>query len=152
MGVQVTFDPNAFLAQFTEFNYLTPAAVTGWNGIAQQYCRNDGLGPVESATTQTALLNLMTAHIIKLFAPQSNGTANPGLVGRISSASEGSVSVSAEYMPATPGSAWYNQTSYGAAFYQLTKPYRSALLVRGPRRSFEPWPGIGGIAGNRGVF
>jgi hypothetical protein len=83
------------------------------------------------------LLNLLTAHICQLRQPL-NGQPSSPLVGRISEATEGSVTVKAE-MIAAPGSAqWYNQTKYGAQYWQMTLPFRSARYYAGPRRVFTP--------------
>jgi len=69
------------------------------------------------------LLYLLTAHVAALSYGE-NGQGPRPLVGRISSATEGSVSVSAEYNVA-PGSAqWYAQTGYGAQYWEATAKYR----------------------------
>ena len=136
--------------------------------LATTFCRNDGGGPVgagvggcgglfsffSSPTTsaaatqlQTNMLNLLTAHLAQLFAPLPTGQPASGLVGRITSASEGSVSVSAEF-PASPAAAWFLQTAYGAAFWQMSAPFRTARYLPGPQRVNNPWPiygrGFGG--------
>jgi hypothetical protein len=93
--------------------------------------------PVQDIAQRTMLLNLLTAHICQLRQPL-NGQPSSPLVGRISEATEGSVTVKAE-MIAAPGSAqWYNQTKYGAQYWQMTLPFRSARYATGPRRSFMP--------------
>jgi hypothetical protein len=75
---------------------------------------------VADAAVRSVLLNMLTAHIAALNSPGASG-----VVGRVSSASEGSVSVSAEL--AVPGSAaWFAQTRYGIAFWQATAQYRTA--------------------------
>jgi hypothetical protein len=72
---------------------------------------------------RSMLLNMLTAHIAALNAV-INGQASSSIVGRVTSASEGSVSVSADYQ--APGSAaWFAQTKYGAAYWQATSAYRS---------------------------
>lgn len=55
---------------------------------------------------------------------------NSGLVGRISSATEGSVSISSEY-PSGSGALeqWLKQTPYGAEFYAITSQWRTALWI-----------------------
>src|SRR5208282_6034259 len=103
------------------------------------YCRNDGGGPVCDANQQTLLLNLLTAHIAQLFAPAKNGQSPSTLVGRINTASEGSVSVGAEF-PATPAASWYITTQYGAAYWQLMLPFRTARYLPGYVRNQQPWP------------
>jgi hypothetical protein len=125
MGAVATFSYPTFIARYPEFASVTATQAAAFFNEATVYCRNDGGGPVNDQNTQNTLLNMLTAHIAFL----SVGTAaQPGpqaLVGRISSASQGSVSVSAE-MGATPGTAaWFMQTQYGAAYWQASSPYRS---------------------------
>lgn len=140
MGVIVTFDPNAFIRLFPQFGSITPEMFTDVIlPLAQQYCRNDGGGPVTTAASQTNLLNLMVAHICQLFYPQgSNGPAGP-LVGMIKSVTEGSVDVSVEF-PLTQNNAWYMQTPFGAAFWQASAAYRTMRYIPGFTRNFNPWP------------
>jgi hypothetical protein len=138
MGIQVTFDPVAFVALFPQFASITSDQLTTLIlPLAEQYCRNDGGGPVSTAATQTNLLNLMVAHICQLFFGSNGQTPSP-LVGRISNAAEGSVSVGTDF-PTTPNNAWYVQTPFGAAFWAATAPYRTMRYIPGPRRVFNPW-------------
>jgi hypothetical protein len=98
---------------------------------------NTANSPIQDVPLRASLLNLLTAHIAALNAPL-NGQASSPLVGRISEATEGSVTVKAE-MLAAPGSAqWFNSTKYGAQYFQMTLPFRSARYAVGPRRSFMP--------------
>lgn len=144
MGVVVQFDYAAWALIFPQFSNVTSQQVTGLVlPLAQQYCRNDGVGPVSTAATQTNLLNLMVAHCCQLLFGSVTQPLSP-LVGRIGSASEGSVSVSTDF-PTTPAKAWFDQTQWGAMFWQLTAPYRTMRYLPGPRRFFGPGPGwLGG--------
>lgn len=138
MGVRVTFNYTAWAAMFPMFGTLTQPQVVGMAlPLAEQYCRNDGGGPVSTAATQTNLLNLMVAHICQLIFGVNGQPPSP-LVGRISGATEGSVSVQTDFEQTT-NSAWYNQTPFGAAYWAATAPYRTARYVPGPRRVFSPW-------------
>jgi len=141
MGVAISFDPVAFVALFPQFASLTPTQLTTLIlPIAELYCRNDGGGPVSSAATQTSLLNLIVAHVAALMFPALLTPAgqNPP-VGRIASASQGSVSISTDF-PQEPNDAWFNQTPWGAAFRRATAAYRTARYVRAPCRPINPWP------------
>ncbi|WP_164781655.1 DUF4054 domain-containing protein [Mesorhizobium sp. M7A.F.Ca.MR.148.00.0.0] len=139
MGVIVNFDYASFIAIYPQFATLSqPQVLQGALPIAELYCRNDGGGPVTKAETQTMLLNLMVAHICQI-TYGANGQAPAGIVGRVSNASEGSVSVAAEF-PMTPNNAWFMQTPFGAAFWQATAAYRTMRYIPGPRRTFNPWP------------
>ena len=139
MGVIVTFDYSSFIAIYPQFAGLSqPQVMQGALPIAELYCRNDGGGPVTKAETQTTLLNLMVAHICQLMYG-ANGQGPAGIVGRISDASEGSVSVSADF-PTTPNNAWFLQTPFGAAFWAATAAYRTMRYMPGPFRITNPWP------------
>lgn len=138
MGVKVDFSYSNFVAIYPQFATLSQTQVLqGALPVAELYCRNDGGGPVSNAETQTTLLNLMVAHIGQLMYGV-NGQPAAGIVGRISDAAEGSVSVSADF-PTTPSNAWFMQTPFGAAFWQATAAYRTMRYVPGPRRFFNPW-------------
>ena len=129
MGVQVTFSYSAWAAQFPEFATVSQTLVTGTVlTLAQVYCRNDGGGPVSDANTQTALLNLMVAHLCAIFYGV-NGAAPTGLVGRIASASEGSVNVGVDMPSGSPSAAWFNQTTYGAAFWAMSAQFRTMRYI-----------------------
>jgi len=139
MGVVVAFDFPSWQATFPQFGTLTQDQVVNFVlPLAEQYVRNDGGGPVTTVATQSNLINLMVAHLCTLFYGE-NGQSPSGIVGRINSASEGSVSVSAEF-PMTANNAWFMQTPFGAAFWQACAPYRTMRYMPGPRRNFNPWP------------
>lgn len=128
MGVAVTITYASWIQFFPQFSVTVPQPI--FDGFlwptAQQFCRNDGFGAVNNIQAQTSLLQLMLAHLAQLFFG-SSGTAGSQpespLVGRISDVTEGSVSLSAE-MEGTVNNAWFNQTKWGAAFWQLALPYR----------------------------
>lgn len=123
MGVQVAFNYQAWTLLFPEFSALSQEQVLAWESVAETYVRNDGGGPVASANVQTNLLNFTTAHLCQIYLGSSTQGAS-ALVGRINSATQGSVSVQAE-MQGPPAAAWWNQTKYGTAAWQLLAPYRT---------------------------
>jgi hypothetical protein len=87
------------------------------------WLRNDGTGRVRSVGLQTQLMYMLTAHLCHLFSgPDGNNPS--GLVGRISSATEGSVSVATEF-ESTKNSAWFDQSPYGSNFWQATAALRA---------------------------
>jgi hypothetical protein len=93
---------------------------------------------VQDVNLRRSLLYLLTAHIAAIFSGGQGGSAN-GLVGRINSATEGSVTVAAD-MPSSPDAAWFNQTPYGAAFWQGTLRWRTARYAPPPPYVFGPIP------------
>ncbi|HHZ7075507.1 TPA: DUF4054 domain-containing protein [Morganella morganii] len=90
--------------------------------------RNDKHSCVCNMAEREMLLWLLVAHMDML---QSNIDEGNSAVGRASSASEGSVSVSLDYGTATNGEKWYTQTPYGAEYWALTSRYRSFLYTLG---------------------
>ena len=128
MAVAV-FNLGVFLArypEFTNFNTARPGALLSMFSEAGLYLTNSATGcsPVPDIGQRSVLLNMVTAHIAYIGgALQADGQARP--VGRISDASEGSVSASFADVAATPGTgAWYAQSQYGAAFWQATANLR----------------------------
>lgn len=133
-GGVVIFDPVRFVLRFPQF----AASVGGLQMFfdeATLLLNNTHTSMVRDLTERAILLNLITAHIATL-----GGIATPGgagstatQVGRVSSASEGSVSASMD-MGATHGSsAWWMQTQHGATYWQLTAKYRTMRYIT-PRR------------------
>lgn len=104
-----------------------PLVILGFGVVG---CRSTG-SPVRNIPQRQVLLGLLTAHIAALWSPL-NGTASPNTVGRLTSASEGSVSVSVTY-PEVVGAEWYNLTKFGAAYWAATARYRMARYYPAPR-------------------
>lgn len=118
----VAFDAAAFVARYPEFSSVSPGALNAYFGEAGLYLSNSDNSPVQNLTRRAVLLNMLTAHIAALSGALSLG-GEPVPVGRVSSATEGSVSATLEYL--TQGSAaWFTQTQYGAAFWQATTSLR----------------------------
>ena len=127
----VAFDSAGFLKRYPEFTGVDPTLLPLFFAEAGLYCNNTDNSIVTDLPTRTTLLWMLTAHIAALNAG-TNGQKPTDLVGRISSAKQGSVSVTAEMGPTTDSSAWFNQTKYGAAFWQASISYRSMRYV-------SPW-------------
>lgn len=136
MGAVATFDLTAFRQRYPEFANVTPSLVQAYFAEATLYFRNDGTGPVQDAGQQALLLNMLTAHIAALNRLNPDGSSASGLAGPITSATEGSVSVSSGLI-VEPGSAqWFQSTTYGFSFWTATAAYRQARYVPGPQRQF----------------
>lgn len=128
------FSLSSFLGRYPEFtavNAANPARLPALFQEAQLYINNPRINP----TIVPALLNMLTAHISFINGDLSaDGQVRP--VGRMSQASQGSVSASFEGVPPTPGSgAWFMQSQYGAAFWQATSSIRTFRYVR-PRNCY----------------
>lgn len=129
----VTFDPAAFKARYPEFAAVSSVALRDYFTEACIYLANADK-PVRNEARRLMLLNMLTAHVGFLGgALSADGMPRP--VGRLSQASEGSVSASFDSVPATPGSgAWFQQSAYGYAFWQATSSLRSMRYVPCPTR------------------
>ena len=133
----VAFDSVGFLTRYPEFSGVSVPLLALYFGEAGLYCRNDGSGPVQDITVRTPLLWMLTSHIAELNTATSARGSSP-LVGRISEATEGSVHVSTDLGPVSGSAAWFQQTKYGAAFWQASVRYRRAQFVQAPSPS--PYP------------
>lgn len=128
----VIFDYAVWAAMFPELAAsVNDPQATGYFAIATVYVDNTACSPICNLTIRSTILNMVTAHIAKLLAPiVVNGVVEQpsSLVGRISDASEGSVSVAVDF-PTTASSAWFLQTTYGALAWQALAPWRTALYI-----------------------
>lgn len=108
---------------------------------ATLYVANTPRSVVRDVAQRAIILGMVTAHIAALRAPL-NGEPSSPIVGRVNSASEGSVSVGT-VLEGLPGSAaWYSQTKYGLQAWQALAQYRTFRYVRGPRPQYNgvlPW-------------
>lgn len=125
MAVAV-FDYSVWSARYPELSAtVAQPLASSYFDEAGLYLNNTETSPVADVARRLVLLNMLTAHIAALNMPGSSA-----LVGRVSNASEGSVSVQAEYAP--PGtSAWFVQTKYGAAYWQATAYLRTMRYIAG---------------------
>ncbi|QNT79312.1 DUF4054 domain-containing protein [Entomobacter blattae] len=132
---------------------LVPAVteVVAENLFAQAEILLDNMGcsEVVDLTQRRVLLWLLVAHlaVLKLNAvsPGVDGegktSVTPGVVGRIASATEGSVSVSSDGLGATsPNAAWYQQTQYGATFWQMIQSLFHFEYIPPPSNAFRRLP------------
>lgn len=128
----VVFDPTAFKARYPEFAAVPDATLTACFMEAGLYLSNADNSPVQNLTRRATLFNMLTAHVAYLGGLLSaDGMPRP--VGRVSQASEGSVSAAFEGPP--PGSAqWFQQSQYGASFWQATSSLRGFRYLAQPTR------------------
>lgn len=150
----VTFVPATFRGAYPEFTGITDGPLNQNFALATLLLNNSCGSRVADANQRLTLLNVLVAHLTFL----SNGTNDggtppvivppPGVVGRIDSATEGAVSVSAQFeAPPNANQAYFIQTKYGALYWTLTARYRTMLYVSAPQ-SCAPWgPAPGGSCG-----
>lgn len=139
MSGVVAFDYTSWATRYPELacSVLPPLALAYWTE-AQLYCDNTACSPISDLTVRAMLLNMVCSHIAALNAPL-NGQPSSPLVGRVSSASEGSVSVQTS-MDVAPGTAqWFAQSKYGASFWAATAQYRTMHYMPNPGRPTDPY-------------
>jgi hypothetical protein len=138
MGAIVTFDPVGFQTAFPEFATVPVARLDVLFTLAEGLLDNTGAGPVNDANQLQVYFQLLVAHLLTLFGPsvttggQGGGVAgSPNApVGRLDSATEGTVTTSFDYGTIiNPSEAWYVQTKYGALYWTMTARYRSFHYV-----------------------
>lgn len=122
------FDPAAFKAAFPQFSKFTDEQLTQFFEEVENTVLDNTESSCIGLKDRKKFFYLLVAHQAALQDRINEG--NTGLVGRISSATEGSVSISTDYLSSPTALAqWLNQTPYGAKFYAWTSKYRSALWV-----------------------
>lgn len=129
----VAFDPTAFKARYPEFTAVGNPLLEAYFTEATIYLNNGDDSKVTNLAIRAILLNMLVAHIAMMNAG-ANGVAPSDLVGRISQASEGSVSVATDMGPPSGSAAWFMQTKYGAAYWQASMPFRTFSYVPGASR------------------
>jgi hypothetical protein len=145
MGVIVTFNYAQWAATFPAFaSTVTQNQAQSYFNIATSIHRNDGGGPLNDPTQQLNLLNMLTAHLAQLFTSPVPGQPASTVVGRINSASQGSVSVQAAYSNnVSEQMAWFIQTQYGALYWTAAAPFRTMRYIPNKRRGVVGFPGFG---------
>lgn len=128
---------------FPEFAGLSDPQGQGYFNRACLICANSAANPMNTDGILATMLYLLTAHVAWLNCPRDASgnpaaTGAPGspLVGRVSSASEGSVSVQTEWNSGDASSleAYLTQTKYGAEYWAASAPYRTARYIARPTR------------------
>lgn len=133
----VVFNIEAFRERYPEFDAVSDSLLNAYFIEATVYLDNTDHSPVRDINVRAVYLNMLVAHIAALYSG-ANGEKPTGLVGRVASASEGSVSVSTGEVPVTGSSWWFLQTPYGAAYWQATAAYRTVRYVPGASPSMYP--------------
>ena len=130
---QVVFVTADFIAAYPEFTGLSDPRAQSMFQIAQQsLLDNSDNSPVMDVTYRTQLFWMLVAHLLTIFKiTPTTGQGNNRPPGRISTATEGTVTSGFEYnMPqGSAMAAWYLQTEYGAMYWTATARFRSAIYV-----------------------
>lgn len=146
----VVFDPAAFIVEYPEFTGIVAGVLTR-NFRHATLQLNNGCGSlVKDASKREVLLDMLTAHLTVLNQGTNDGAGNVtppyGVVGRIATATEGSVTVGVEYdAPPNASQAWLIQTKYGAEYWSATAKYRTMRYIPAPQcvtpGLWGPWGG-----------
>lgn len=150
----VTFTPVEFVAAYPEFTGIMNAPMIQNFAIAQLLLNNSCGSRVQDANNRQTLLFLLVAHLTLISNGSNDGAGNVqppvGIVGRIDSAAEGAVNVSAQFdAPPNASLAYFEQTKYGALYWAATARYRSFIYVAPPNNGYQGGP-FGGFGGNCG--
>lgn len=136
----VVFDPATFVTYYPEFASVAAGALTNNFNRATLILSNCCGSAVTDAAKRQILLGMLTAHITAL-TQGVKGQPAQGVVGRVSSATQGSVNVQTDLGLAPSTSqlkAYLQQTQYGMEFLASTTQYRSAKYFAPPRECFGP--------------
>lgn len=133
----VSFDYAAWKVGYPEFATVSEATANAYFAQTALFVNNTDYSRITDIPFRTQVLNLLVAHFAALRDPNRGG-----LVGRISGATEGSVSVQTDY-PASNSAAYFLQSPYGALYWQAMAPFRTARYVPGRQPVFDrlPYPG-----------
>lgn len=130
---QVTFVPASFKAEYPEFSVASDARCTNMFTIASQsLLDNTNNSPVMDINYRTQLFYMLVAHLLLLFQTSDTPTLNNAPPGRLSTATEGSVTAGFEYLlpPGSAMAAYFTQTKYGALYWTATARFRSAIYFQ----------------------
>ena len=119
----VVFDSLVFKTRYPGFVTTADTLLELYFEEATLYLSNADNSIVQNLTRRALLLNMLVAHIAAL-----GSTSGRGGVGRIANATEGSVNVNFDKMGPV-SAAWFQQTPYGAAFWQATSALRGFRYV-----------------------
>lgn len=127
----VTFIPANFRTTYPEFSAVSDARATDMFTIASMsLLDNTDNSPVTDVNNRTQLFYMLVAHMLLILGTSDTPLLNNAPPGRISSATQGTVTSQFEYIIA-PGSsmaAWFTQTKYGAMYWLATAQFRSARI------------------------
>lgn len=137
----VTFDYAAWSAAYPELASSVPeAAAQARFFMATDFLDNSAYSPVPDVNKRARLLGQMVAHLSMLLNPASQGGRGAGAVGRVASATRGSVATSFDVGEVKNDQSWFAQTQYGWSFWQATAYLRQMRIIpgRSPRAHIFP--------------
>lgn len=127
----VVFDATEFKELYPAFATVSDEALELNFMAAEMLVKNTCCSRVVDARKRERLLNLLVAHITQLLNG-INGQPPAGIVGVVTSATEGSVSVDTTIGVIPFTAVYFAQTQFGLLFWQLTAPFRTFVYVPAP--------------------
>lgn len=115
MEYEVVFDIDEFRTLYPQFEKVTDEMLEKYFNAACLLCNNTQKSLVKDLDERKTLLYLLVCHIAEL---QGRGNT---LVGLLTSATEGKVSVSVKPFD---NANWYQQTQCGSLYWAATAKYR----------------------------
>lgn len=136
----VLFDYDRWSRRYPELVADVPSVVAQelFDEAGVVYLNNSSASLVTDLGQRAVLLNMVVAHLASIGGAGQPGGAS-GMVGRISKATEGTVSVEADIGETSAGAAFWAQTPYGFAFWRATASYRTFQYRPGRQPQFEPF-------------
>lgn len=123
-------DPTEWLKKYPMYDNLTIEQVEDLLIAATDFLENTVCSVIRDVEKRKRLIYLVAAHLAYLLYQDKNGNGgSSGLVGRLSSATEGSVSVGATMANAPFSAEFFLQSPFGFAFWQATMVYRMGLYT-----------------------
>lgn len=123
----VVFDVAEFREDYPFFQNVSDRQLNRFFKRAENsFLKNTNDSCIEDLEERKDLLYLIVAHLATLFQQAESGNT---LVGRISSATQGSVSVSSDYGTLGKNEKWWVQTKWGADYWAATAQYRTSQYV-----------------------
>lgn len=137
------FDYGAWIAAYPDLApYVSLGAANTYFALAGTLFANNALSPVCDLSQRLTYLNMIVAHLAQLYSP-IGGNAPSGIVGRITEAREGDVSVkAADIAGKSAVAAFWTQTPYGLMFWTATAYLRQGFYMPGSQPNFEPFYGL----------
>lgn len=124
------FDPTTFKLAYPQFKNFTDEQLEWFFEEVEGTVLDNSETSCLSVKLRKKLFYWLVAHQAELQGRINSG--NSSLVGRVSTATQGTVSISTDFTSSpTAMSQWLNQTPYGQKYYAFTSPYRSVLLIGG---------------------
>lgn len=136
----VTFDYAAWSARYPALSKSVDETLAqSYFDEATLYLNNTPRSIVRDLGRRTLLLGMLVAHLATLNLTDDQG-GNGGLVGRVASATRGSVSISTDFGATSEQAAWFNQTQPGASFWVAARYLRQARFIPGTSTRPRIWP------------